>query len=97
MQRLQMNSDWEWGLISQIKSRLAFSFFNFSKTTLLQLGVYYCGIMILDEDDDDDDDEDDNDDDDDSHHWSLPNGYNILLSYLIFYFLFGFYILQKFT
>ena len=40
MQRLQMNPRWEYGLISLIKSYLAFSFFNFSKTTLLQLGVY---------------------------------------------------------
>ena len=40
MQRLQMTPRWEWGLISLIKSYLGFSFFNFSKTTLLQLGVY---------------------------------------------------------
>ena len=40
MQRLEMTPRWEWGLISVIKSYLAFSFFNFSKTTLLQLGVY---------------------------------------------------------
>ena len=39
MQRLQMNPRWEWGLISQIKSYLAFSFSNFPNTTLLQLGV----------------------------------------------------------
>ena len=47
MQRLQMNPRWEWGLISLIKSYLAFSFFYFSKTTLLQLGLYYCGIMMI--------------------------------------------------
>ena len=40
MQRLQMKPRWEWGLISLINSYLALSFFNFSKTTLLQLGVY---------------------------------------------------------
>ena len=39
MQRLQMNPGWEWGLISLINSYLAFSFFNFSKATLLQLDV----------------------------------------------------------
>ena len=47
MKRLQMNPRWEWGLISLIKSYLAFSFFYFSKTTLLQLGVHYCGIMMI--------------------------------------------------
>ena len=47
MQRLQMNPRREWGLISLIISYLAFSFFYFSKTTLLQLGVYYCGIMMI--------------------------------------------------
>ena len=40
MQRLQMNPRWEWGLISLTNSYLAFSLFNFSKTTLLQLSVY---------------------------------------------------------
>ena len=47
MQRLQMNPRWEWDLISLIKSYLAFSFFNFSYTTLLKLGVYYCVIMMI--------------------------------------------------
>ena len=47
MQRLQMNPRREWGLISLIKSYLAFSFFYFSKTTLLQLGVNYCGMMMI--------------------------------------------------
>ena len=40
MQRLQMNLPWECGLISLFNSYLAFSFHHFSKTTLLQLGVY---------------------------------------------------------
>ena len=39
MQQLQMNPPWECGLISLIKSYLAFSFFHFSTTTLLKLGV----------------------------------------------------------
>ena len=41
MQRLQMNPRWGWRLISLINSYLTFSFFDFSKTTLLQLGVYF--------------------------------------------------------
>ena len=40
MQRLQMNLPRECGLISLLNSYLAFSFCHFSKTTLLQLGVY---------------------------------------------------------
>ena len=40
MQQLQMNPPWECGLISLINSYLAFSFFHFSTTTLLKLGVY---------------------------------------------------------
>ena len=41
MQRLQMNPPWECGLIiSLFNSYLAFSFCHFSKTTLLQLGVF---------------------------------------------------------
>ena len=39
MQQLQMNPPWECGLISLINSYLAFSFFHFSTTTLLKLGV----------------------------------------------------------
>ena len=41
MQRLQMNPRWGWRLISLINSYLTYSFFDFSKTTLLQLGVYF--------------------------------------------------------
>ena len=40
MQRLRMNLPWECGLISLFNSYLAFSFCHFSKTTLLQLGVF---------------------------------------------------------
>ena len=40
MQQLQMNPAWECGFISLINSYLAFSFFHFFKTMLLQLGVY---------------------------------------------------------
>ena len=40
MQQLQMNPPWEYGLIILINSYLAFSFFNFFTTTLLQLGVH---------------------------------------------------------
>ena len=40
MQRLQMNPRWECGLIILINSYLAFSFFSFFRTTLLQLGVH---------------------------------------------------------
>ena len=39
MQQLQMNPPWECGLISLINSYLTFSFFHFSTTTLLKLGV----------------------------------------------------------
>ena len=39
MQQLQMNPPWEWSLINLINSYLAFSFFHFSTTTLLKLGV----------------------------------------------------------
>ena len=41
MQQLQMNPRWGWRLISLINSYLTFSFYDFSKTTLLQLGVYF--------------------------------------------------------
>ena len=41
MQQLQMNPPWECGLINLINSYLAFSFFHFSTTTLLQLGVHW--------------------------------------------------------
>ena len=40
MQQLQMNPPWECGFISVINSYLAFSFFHFFTTMLLQLGVY---------------------------------------------------------
>ena len=40
MQQLQMNPPWECELISLINSYLAFSFFHFSTTKLLKLGVY---------------------------------------------------------
>ena len=40
MQQLQINPPWECGLISLINSYLAFSFFHFSTTALLKLGVY---------------------------------------------------------
>ena len=39
MQQLQMNLPWECGSVSLINSYLAFSFFHFSMTILLQLGV----------------------------------------------------------
>ena len=41
MQQLQINPPWEYGLISLIYSYLAFCFFHFSTTTLLQLGVWF--------------------------------------------------------
>ena len=56
LQRLQMNLPWECGLISLFNSYLAFSFCHFSKTTLLQLGVYvyffsvrfrFCSLVLL--------------------------------------------------
>ena len=40
MQQLQINPPLECGFITLINSYLAFSFFHFFTTTLLQLGVY---------------------------------------------------------
>ena len=39
MQRLQMNPPGECGQVSRINSYLAFSFFHFSMTTFLELGI----------------------------------------------------------
>ena len=46
MQQLNMNPPWECGLISLINSYLAFSFFRFSTTTLLKLGVTSTGNTV---------------------------------------------------
>ena len=46
MHWLQMNPPRECGLINLINSHLAFSFFHFSTTTLLQL-VYLCAVCRL--------------------------------------------------